>query len=75
MQGRNLTTITMVKVAQVSEDRAEQIALLEELRSRRDLYNLDRFWNWLWMKRSITQCVGWRPSAPRSITVSSRWSG
>jgi hypothetical protein len=31
----------MIKVAQFSEDRAEQCAMLESLKQRRDLYNLD----------------------------------
>lgn len=41
MKGMNLSTMTLVKVARFSENRAEQIALLEELKQRRDLYNLE----------------------------------
>jgi len=41
MQATNLSTVTMVKVARFSEDRAEQCATLEELKQRRDLYNLE----------------------------------
>ena len=41
MKATNFTTVTMMKVAHVSEDRSEQCAMLEELKQRRDLYNLD----------------------------------
>lgn len=41
MKPTNLSTITMIKVAQFSEDRNEQCAMLEGLKQRRDLYNLD----------------------------------
>lgn len=37
----NLSTMTMLKVAQFSEDRSEQCAMLEALQQRRDLYNLE----------------------------------
>src|SRR5580658_1943268 len=41
MRVTNLSTVTMMKVAQFSEDRAEQCAMLEDLKHRRDVYNLD----------------------------------
>ena len=41
MRQTNLSTVTMIKVAQFSEDREEQCAMLENLKRRRDLYNLD----------------------------------
>lgn len=41
MKGTNLSTMTTMKVAQFSEDRSEQCAMLEELKQRRDVYNLD----------------------------------
>ena len=41
MRPTNLSTVTMIKVAQFSEDRSEQCGMLETLKNRNDLYNLD----------------------------------
>jgi len=41
MRQTDFSTVTMIKVAQFSEDRNEQCAMLEALKQRRDLYNLD----------------------------------
>jgi hypothetical protein len=41
MQTNNLSTATMIKVVQFSEDWAEQCAMLDVLKHRRDLFNLD----------------------------------
>lgn len=41
MKPTTLSTMTMIEVAQFSEDRSEQCAMLETLKQRRDLYNLD----------------------------------
>jgi hypothetical protein len=41
MRNNNLSTATMIKVVQFSEDWDEQRAMLEELKRRRDLFNLE----------------------------------
>lgn len=41
MRSNNLSTATMIKVVQFSEDWSEQCAMLETLKRRRDLFNLD----------------------------------
>jgi hypothetical protein len=41
MRNNNLSTATMIKVVQFSEDWDEQRGMLEELKHRRDLFNLE----------------------------------
>jgi HEAT repeat protein len=41
MQVNELSTVTMIKVAQFSEDRSEQCAMLEAIKNRRDVFNLE----------------------------------
>jgi HEAT repeat protein len=64
MRPTNLSTVTMIKVAQFSDDRSEQCAMLEALKDRRDVYNLDpvlqlaidegQHWS---VRRAATECA------------------
>jgi HEAT repeat protein len=64
MKATNLSTVTMIKVAQFSEDWSEQCAMLEALKQRRDVFNLDpvlqlaldegKHWS---VRRAATECA------------------